>query len=147
MQPNQPPNLGTQPCRVCGEVRPLRKRHVFPKLLGLAKTERKRAFRNVDSPHFKRQDGHKLFFLCGECERMLSALETPTARQIFRRYAFAAHESMHIQLGQCPNTKPPSTRKQVPVMYVAESETRNAAACAISSGVPSLPNGRALPFA
>jgi hypothetical protein len=76
--------LTDKPCRLCSQQRPLRYSHIFPKFYwDWLKESGSGYFRNTDSPNVKRQDGDKKPLLCNDCEQLLSAWESDTARKVF----------------------------------------------------------------
>jgi hypothetical protein len=72
-------------CRLCGELKPLRNSHIFPKFYwDWLKRTGSGYFREAKKPNVKIQDGHKRYLLCHDCETRFSAWETATAQHVFK---------------------------------------------------------------
>ena len=78
----------SKPCRLCGQAKPLRNSHIFPKFYwDWLKETGGGYFRTPQRPNQRMQDGYKRPLLCGDCEERFSAFEGATARQVFRPIA------------------------------------------------------------
>lgn len=74
-----------KPCRLCGQAKPLRNSHIFPKFYwDWLKETGGQYFRTPERPNQRMQDGYKRPLLCGDCEERFSAFESATARHVFR---------------------------------------------------------------
>ena len=72
-------------CRLCGEIKPLRYSHIFPKFYwDWLKLTGSGYFREPKKPNVKVQDGHKRYLLCHDCEERFSGWETSTAQHVFQ---------------------------------------------------------------
>jgi hypothetical protein len=74
-----------RPCRLCGELKPLRLGHIFPKFYwDWLKRTGSGYFREPNRPNVRVQDGHKRYLLCQDCETRFSAWEKSTAQFVFK---------------------------------------------------------------
>jgi hypothetical protein len=82
------PVVHVESCALCSACGPLRESHIIPRFVfeWLVQTSGTGHIRFGHNPNLRMQDGLKQDLLCSNCELMLSAWESETARTVFKPY-------------------------------------------------------------
>jgi hypothetical protein len=73
------------PCRLCGAIADLQESHIIPSFVykWLKDSSGGGHLRSAEQPNKRIQDGHKLSWLCWDCEQRFNHWETQFAQQVF----------------------------------------------------------------